>query len=664
MKKILKNKKSIFLSLLVISSLTMSLAGWAFNLPARATSPSEAAGAAISCLEMDPRDSRVIYAGTRDGLFKTENSGVNWESIELKNLIVWDVEAFGNIVYVATNKGIYKSTNGGEDWTFMPEKIGELSLLTFSGTNPDIVYTSNGKTIFKSIDGAAIWRTLERNLPSDVFSVVQLEVDPADPQIVYTRVQLAKRTGEFTHEITGEVVFKTIDGGEAWSEISGFEFERSDLIIDPHNPNIQYKATSIGVAKSKDGGKTWETTGWVARSAISLIVDQADPDTIYVGTEGNGVWRSVDRGIHWDEAGLEGAIVYSLEAAFEERGGLILAVAGTDRGIFKAHKSIRAETWDLAGAGNFGGYVTIDPQNPGIFYAGSRLKIFRDPQNPDIFSVDEGGKEVLKSLDAGETWVPKELKPLTTFSSIRYITIDPHNSAVVYAINNDNGGIYKSINAGENWQRISAGLEGAYASSLVVAPDDPNTLYLGIWEAKGEAVTPGVFRSNDGGNTWRYQSLANKKIRTLKIDSSTTPYTIYAGTYGQGAYKSTNKGETWVSLDEELILQGVSVNAIAVVTLPTSITFHPFLKNLIEPVFAAPQQTSLLYLATDEGVHAYEVSAEEVKPIGEEVSPPEEKPSPEIRFTPFHYFVIIFFSIVILGLIGWRAYRKRKGKIM
>lgn len=633
-----KNKKLIFISFFIASILVFSFTNRIFYSPAIAAGPSEAGGAAvITCLEMDPRDSRIIYAGSRDGLFKTRNSGVNWESTELKHLIVWGVEAFGNIVYVASNQGVYKSTDGGESWNLMPEKIGKLSLLTFSLANPDIVYASNRETIFKSTNGAGTWRTFERDLPSEVFQVSELEANPENPQVVHAKVVLARQTGEFTHEIIGEAIVKTIDGGENWSqlEIEEFEFERSDLIIDPHNPSILYKATFIGVAKSKDGGKTWENTGWIIRSATSLIVDPSDPDTIYVGTEGNGVWRSVDGGVYWDEAGLEGAIVYSLEAVFEERGGLVLAVAATNHGALKAHKSIRPETWDSIS--DYSSYLIIDSHNLDVFYAGS------------------GGNGVLKSMDAGETWTPINngiSKPLATFSWVKYLAIDPHNSDVVYMINNENGGIYKSTNAGESWQKISTGLGEAYASSLVVAPDNSNELYLGIWEVKGGKIV-GVYKSIDGGETWEDPSLKNMKIRTLKIDPSTTPYTIYAGTYGQGVYKSTDKGITWVVLDEELISKEISVNAIAISPLPVTSTFHP-LDIFIKSVFAASQGKSLVYLATNEGVRRYEVTAEEIS---------EEKFLEKVEFIPLQYSVMISVSIAILGLIGWWIYRTRKRKI-
>jgi len=644
--KFIKNKKLIFISSFIASILVISFASCTFYSPARAAGPSEAGGAAvITYLEMDPRDHRIIYAGTRDGLFKTENSGVNWE-LSLKHLIVWDIEAFGNVVYTATNQGIYKSTNGGESWDLMPEKIGKLSLLTFSAVDPDIVYVSNRETIFKSTDGATTWQTLERNLPSNVFQILELEANSGNPQIVYAKAKLAELKWEDVYEEIGEVILKTVDGGENWSETEEFEFERSDLVIDPTNPIIQYKATFTGVARSEDGGKTWENTGWVVQSATSLIVDPIDPDTIYVGTEGNGVWRSVDRGVHWDEAGLEGAIVYALDIATEERGGLIFAAAATNKGLYKDHKRIEPILWDLSWAFDEpASCLSIDPKDSNIIYAGA------------------GEKGLVKSLNEGDTWFSLTEEPWITLPDgkieydpnaltavwVRYITIDLSDSDVVYVITNENGGIFKSINGGEDWQRISAGLEESYANSLVIAPDNSDELYLGIWEIKGGKIT-GVYKSTDGGKTWEGPSLRYMKIRTLKINPSTTPYTIYAGTYGQGAYKSADKGATWVPLDEDLILKEISVNAIAITPFAFTTTLHP-LENLIKPVFDAPQEKSLVYLATDEGIHWYEVLAEEVF----------EK---EGKFTPFQYFVIILSLILILGLIGWWIYRKRKRKIM
>jgi photosystem II stability/assembly factor-like uncharacterized protein len=625
-----------------------------------AAGPSEAGGGAvIYSLEMDQRNPETIYAGTEDGLLRTKNEGASWEVLGLRHLIIWDIEASSNTIYAATNKGIYKSNDEGKSWDLISEQIGTPSIIAFSGMNPDIIYAGGSpvRTIFKSTDGGLSWRSLETSLPPEVFSIVNLEVDPSDPQVVYTRVQLARKTGEFTHELTGSKVLKSIDGGEHWSEISDFKFKSQNLVIDPRNPDIQYKATRTGVAKSKDGGKTWETlVWWITRSATSLIVDPANPDTIYVGTEGNGIWKSIDRGLNWEEAGLRGARIYSLEAVFDKRGGLVLAVAGTDQGIFKAHKSIQPATWDLVG--DFGGYVTIDPRDYNIFYAGANIKIVRDPENPEImfygeFKEGEGG--VLKSLDAGETWRSINngiFKPATTFDLIKYITVDPYDSNIVYMINAQNGGVYKSINAGENWQRISRGLEEGYASWLAVAPN--NTLYLGIYETKGGSIKPGVYRSRDGGQTWESTSLIDKKVRVIKIDSSTVPYTIYVGTYGQGAYKSNDEGESWIPLDEELITRGVSVNAIAIVPVLTTTSFHPPFN--IPTALAASPQKSLVYLGTDEGVRVYEISTE-----GKKLEQNKERLQEK---TPFQlrYFWIILSMVVAILFTGWIVYRKSRTK--
>lgn len=113
------------------------------------------------------------------------------------------------------------------------------------------------------------------------------------------------------------------------------------------------------------------------------------------------------------------------------------------------------------------------------------------------------------------------------------------------------GGVFKSTNGGGSWSRASAGLPARVLASgeewitaimaLEVDPATPTTLYAGTG---GE----GLFKSSDGGGSWSPVSTglhANAIVYVLAVDP-TTPTTVYVGTLGGGVFKSTDGGETWL----------------------------------------------------------------------------------------------------------------------
>lgn len=640
------NEKRFFISFIQVTFLAFLVL--IYFSPLKAAGPGETSGeAVILVVEMDKQNPEIIYAGSADGLFKTEDGGNTWISL-LKHVIVWDIEAAGNVIYITTNKGVYKSLDGGKNWSLIFGETGKRpEFVTFGLSNPDIVYIGGNElhTIFKSTDGGKTWKSLEQTLPLGTSFIVNLEADFLDSQVIYTRVEISTSTGEFTRMAIGSKILKSIDGGENWREITNFNFKPQNLVINPKNSAIQYQGTRTGVIKSEDGGKTWRITpGWIVKSATSLVVNPVNPNILYVGTEGKGIWRSVDGGKTWEQAGLRNAVIYSFEVVFDDKGGVIFAVAGTDRGIFKANKDINAEVWELAGKGDFGGYVTLDPTNYNILYAEARVGItYRDPNNLDYFYIGGEPKGVLKSLDAGETWAQINEGLSNRGEVIKYITVDSKSPNIVYLIALENGGVYKSLNGGEKWEKINKGIEDGYGSALAIAPDDSNTLYLGLFETRGGKIQPGVFRSNDGGQTWVTTSLRGKKIRTIKIDPYTVPYTIYAGTYGEGVYMSTDRGETWVPVNEELISRKATVKAIEVIPANFKTAFNNAL------VFASSQK-SLVYFLTDEGIYLHKTLDKEKITETKGTLVLEQK---------WLRLGLLFLIIPTISFITWWMYKKR-----
>ncbi len=195
---------------------------------------------------------------------------------------------------------------------------------------------------------------------------------------------------------------------------------------------------------------------------------------------------------------------------------------------------------------------------------------------PDTFYMGSVGGGVWKTENSGRTWFPISDSGIP-IGSIGAIAVAPSNANVVYVgtgesdIRSQNSygiGMYKSTDAGKTWKPI--GLEGTrQIGRVVVDPKDANRLYVAaLGNIYGPNPERGVFRSTDGGATWK-KILVNAERPNdvgaidLAIDTKNPrvvyaamwstrrpPWSVYApvNLKGGGLYKSTDGGDTWAKL--------------------------------------------------------------------------------------------------------------------
>lgn len=186
-----------------------------------------------------------------------------------------------------------------------------------------------------------------------------------------------------------------------------------------------------------------------------------DPKTYYAGGLG-GLLRSVDGGASWQQ-------------------------------VF-VHKPVSSV-----------GAVAVAPSNPKIVYIGTG--------EPNLRSDIAFGDGVWRSDDAGTTW---RHVGLDGTSQIAAIAIDPNdpNAALVAAVGDPyaaspDRGVYKTTDGGATWRRVLSGGDDTGASSIVVQPGDPHTLFAGLWQVSRSpsmltsgGPAGGLFKSVDDGEHW------------------------------------------------------------------------------------------------------------------------------------------------------------------
>jgi photosystem II stability/assembly factor-like uncharacterized protein len=148
---------------------------------------------------------------------------------------------------------------------------------------------------------------------------------------------------------------------------------------------------------------------------------------------------------------------------------------------------------------------------------------------------------------------------------ITSLAIDPGKPAILYAAT-PVAGVFKSTDGARSWRPTGNGLERVgFASTLAVDPHNPGTVYLGgtrVWEG----TAGGVFKTTDGGRSWRSTGLGvARAVSVIAIDPH-RPDTVYAGTgfYERraGVLKSTNGGRSWVLMTDDFGSDGFPAQAV------------------------------------------------------------------------------------------------------
>jgi len=185
-----------------------------------------------------------------------------------------------------------------------------------------------------------------------------------------------------------------------------------------------------------------------------------------------------------------------------------------------------------------------------LMVGGSYLAIALDPTNPEIVYAVPGS--IRKSYDAGRTWqtIMNGIEPRLD-TRVQSLAIDPHNPNVLYAgLGGFFGGpLYKSIDAGANWQNISGAdpYLGSGIISIAIDPNNSNTVLVGT-------AGPGVvLRSKNAGATWNLTGLGetNQLINDIHIDTHDSRV-VLAGFSFIGIMKSQDGGLSWRAFTDGL----------------------------------------------------------------------------------------------------------------
>ena len=479
-------------------------------------------GTKANIVAIAPSNSSVVYASLEDsstggGASKSTDGGLHWRPLS-QGLTGYFVETLAvdptnpNTLYIATENlvgstlpvGLEKSMDGGNTWTTLLS--AQVQSITISRSNPSTLCVGTAdQGVMHSDNGGATWKSVTPAQAQDQ-QFNRVVIDPQNPNIAIAHEGVLNLGGR-----TCGPLFRTTDGGNTWTFLSATmplfgeqpcspEGGLIDLAQAQNSPSTLYAVGNYPngtglMLRSDDTGGTWRTLpGRMAAVPQVVKIDPTDANTVYVGTFGEGVYRTEDGGV----------TLTHLTTGF--LGGGIYALA-------------------------------VYPGNSNVIYASRSINGQGETAN--------GLGTLTKSVDGGVTWTDHAGPPF----NIVYIAIDPVTPSTMYVATSGSlgsgTGLWKSTDGGNTWAQKNQGLTYLNLTTIAINPSNTNMLLVGTGHRPyGGTVGGGIFKSTDGGNTWHKAGIPDYAVDSIAINPSSTNI-MYAATFGGGVYKSTDSGETW-----------------------------------------------------------------------------------------------------------------------
>ncbi len=342
----------------------------------------------------------------------------------------------------------------------------------------------------------------------------------------------------------------------------------SDFAVYPGGANRYLVATaSGGLWRTDDNGTSWAPLfDGEASYAIGVVeLAPSDSKTIWVGTGennaqrsvayGDGVYKSTDGGKTWSNMGLKESGHISQIWVHPDNADVVLVAAqgplwsdGGDRGLYKTTDG--GATWrrilsidEHTGVNEF----VVHAENPDVIVASSYQR------RRHVWTLINGGpgSGVHRSVDGGETWEEISAGLPSDHMGRIGIAAAPSAPSTVYAIieaNDEDKGVYRSTDFGQNWEKRSGHMTTSpqYYNEIVVDPDNANRLYSLDTFSKV---------SEDGGKTFTNLSAEHRHVddHALWIDPANVKHLLMGG--DGGVYESWDGGTRWRHMDNLPIVQ-------------------------------------------------------------------------------------------------------------
>jgi photosystem II stability/assembly factor-like uncharacterized protein len=359
--------------------------------------------------------------------------------------------------------------------------------------------------VWKSVNGGTTFKPVFDK--QSVQSIGAVAIDRRNPKTIWVG------TGEsWTRNSVsiGDGIYKSIDGGDTWTNMGLKESERiARIIIDPTDSNTVYACVpgklwsdsdERGLYKTTDGGKSWVKilTGANASTGCSMIsIDTQNPKTIYAGM--------------WDFR----------RRPWTFRSGGVGPNAPSGSSLFKSTDG--GATWTSLESGGLPSKpwgrvaVTVAPSKPNVIYT----FIEAEPPKNALYRSDDGGK----------TWDKRDRSQLMIWRPFYFanLIVDPKDENKVYK---PDLSLIASNDGGKSFSDIGGGAHGDF-HDVWINPNNTDHLIAGD--------DGGVWYSYDGGNRWwKAENLPVSQFYHVSVDMD-RPYHVYGGLQDNSSWVSDSQ---------------------------------------------------------------------------------------------------------------------------
>ncbi|MGB8028220.1 MAG: transcriptional regulator [Terracidiphilus sp.] len=483
--------------------------------------PAQLKGQPVHALAQAPSDPRVLYAGTLEGVFRSNDGGASWAEIsppdsheihEIESLAVDPGDP--DTVYAGTWHLPWKTTDGGKTWHNIKQGLivdSDVFSIIVDPEHPHIVYLSACSGIYKSENAGSLFHKIQ-GIPSEARRTRSLMQDPENREVVYAG--------------TTEGLYKTVNAGKTFKRLTDADAVVNAVYVDPGDSNRVLLATDRGgVLESEDGGGTFTPSnqGISERKVAAILVDRDHPEVLYAGVLNDkkygGVFRSSDGGAHWEQlgSGLDGRDVFALAQTKNGR-----VVAGTSHGIF---------VLESAGDPSAAGSGTSAPASsgsaaPAADGSAATTALAWVPRNTIANTVT---KTITQTHMHTKVNIEKQVQAPTVELESPVNALDVSGDVWAAATGY---GVVTSRDEGASWQGGPVMGEGNYLSVTMHA------------DTMVAARADSVVISRDAGKSWWPMGLPTMLTRIHRVAFSPDG-TLWLGAR-EGVYLSRDLGESWM----------------------------------------------------------------------------------------------------------------------
>jgi photosystem II stability/assembly factor-like uncharacterized protein len=527
------------------------------------------------------------------GVFRSVDGGKTWEKVLYRSVdagavdisldpdnprilfaTFWETRRnFWHLSSGGPGSGLFRSTDGGDTWEEitrapgLPDgplgKLGVSVSPARAGRVWALIEAVGDKTgLFRSDDYGARWTKLSsnRDLMHRPWYYTHVFADPCDAESVY---------------VANLQMWKSTDGGTGFTEIMTPHGDNHDLWIDPVNSNRMVQGNDGGACVSFNGGIVWSSIyNQPTAQFYRIDVDNRYPYRVYATQQDNtsiavpsaAYWGAITLGdCSYPGTGESGFIaVHPKDSDIVYCGAIGSSPGGAgalQRYDYRTGQIQLVNVWPEESTGiaprdmryRFAWTfpIVFSPHDSNVLYAGGN-HVFRtrnegmswEEISPDL-SLNDKSRQGVSGGD-----ITPESAGAETHATCACIVESPHRKGEIWA-STDDGLVHVTRDDGASWQNVTppALPELAYVGCVEISALDPDTVYVAATRYKLADYQPYLFRSRDGGRTWRSISdgfPAGEITRVVRADPVRLGL-LFVGTE-TGIYATLDDGQTWMRM--------------------------------------------------------------------------------------------------------------------